>query len=592
MRSRQSTLIVTLCLIGQAGSSSLLGQQPGRTPNALTSLPGQELFPSVAPDGTLAYSRMDGPDWDVFVQRRGASPVNVTADSPANDWQAEFSPDGKSLAFRSERDGGGIYIMEAGGKSVQRLTTGGFNPTWSPDGTEIAYSTVQIVADPSARPVQGTLNAVNVATRLRRTLFALGDAVQPRWSPNRKRVAYWAFAKRGGQRDIWTVGLAYDHAGAVIQAPAVAVTEDAATDWNPVWSADGKYLYFASDRSGSMEIWRVPIDESTGITMGAAEQLTTGGTGLRGHIALADKGASLLYVDQTSRQQVAKVGFDAAAGRTTGELTPVLDASAAPMNVDVSPDGQSLVFYSAGRQEDLFISRNDGTDRRRLTNDPARDRGPSWFPGGRKIAFFSDRNGSYEIWTVNADGTGLTQVTNNPGANRSTPIWSPDGSRLLYIQRRGPTWDNYIVEYIFNPDKPPAQKAIEELPSIGRSDEYFSPTSWSPDGKMIVGNRAFIDRFTPGGIFVYTIATRTFRMIIDGAAGARWLNDNRRLIYPDAANRKIFLLDTRTGQQQGVLSVDAQDLGAIRLTADNRTLYVHLSTTESDIWQVNSPDAP
>ena len=83
----------------------------------------------------------------------------------------------------------------------------------------------------------------------------------------------------------------------------------------------------------------------------------------------------------------------------------------------------------------------------------------------------------------------------------------------------------------------------------------------SQDGKMIAGNRSFIDRFVPGGIFVYTLATRTFRMILDGAAGARWLNDNRRLIYPDAAARKIFLVDTRSGQQQAVLSVDPQDLG-------------------------------
>jgi Tol biopolymer transport system component len=558
----------------------------------LTSQPGQELFPSVAPDGTLAYSRMDGADWDVFVQRRGASAVNVTADSPADDWQAEFSPDGRWLAFRSERGSGGIYRMDANGGSLQRLTTEGFNPTWSPDGKEIAYSSVQIVADPASRPVRGALNAINIATLQRRTLYALGDAVQPRWSPNGQRVAYWAFAKQGGQRDIWTIGLPYEHAGVVIQAQPVAVTEDAATDWNPVWSPDGNYLYFASDRSGSMEIWRVAIDESSGITKGPAEQLTTGGAGLRGHIALADKGASLVYIDRISRQIVQKVGFDPAAGKTTGRLTPVLDATVSPMNVDVSPDGQSLAFYSAGRQEDLFVSRNDGTNRRRLTNDPARDRGPNWSPSGRKIAFFSDRNGSYEIWTINSDGSGLTQVTNSPGANRSTPLWSPDGKRLLYIQRRGSTWDNYIVDYVFDPDKPPTQQALEELPAIGRSDEYFSPTSWSPDGQMIVGNRAFIDRFTPGGIFVYTIATRMFRMIIDGAAGARWLNDNRRLIFPEAASGKIFLVDTRSGQQQEVLSIDPEDLGAIRLSADNRTLYVQLSTTESDIWRLSLPEAP
>jgi TolB protein len=253
----------------------------------------------------------------------------------------------------------------------------------------------------------------------------------------------------------------------------------------------------------------------------------------------------------------------------------------------VSPDGQSLAFYSAGRQEDLFVARNDGTNRRRLTNDPARDRGPSWAPGGRKIAFFSDRTGSYEIWTINSDGTGLTQVTNTPGANRSLPMWSPDGSRLLYIQRRGPTWDTYIVDYVFDPEKPPTQQALEELPAIGRSDEYFAPSSWSPDGRMIAGSRSFIDRFLPGGVFVYTIATRTFRMIADEGTGARWLNDSRRLIYSDPAARKVVLVDTRSGQEHDVLSVAPRDLGAVRLTADNNTLYVQVSTTESDIWQVN-----
>ena len=599
MHSRQwMWMLVLLCIVGQSKSSRVFGQQSGpgavvrNTPTPVTSLPGQELFPSVAPDGTVAYSRIDGGDWDVFVRRRDASPVNLTANSPANDWQAEFSPDGKSLVFRSDRDGGGIFLMDANGGNLQRLTTGGFNPTWSPDGTDIVFSTVQIVADPSSRPVPGTLGTVKVATLQRQTLYALSDAVQPRFSPSGQRIAFWAFAKQGGQRDIWTIGLPYAHGGTVVQAIPIAVTDDAATDWNPVWSPDGGYLYFASDRSGSMEIWRVPIDETTGITKGPAEQLTTGSGGVRGHIAFANKGSSVVYIDQTSTQIVEKVGFDPVTGRTTGDPTVVLDASVGATNTDVSPDGQSLLFYAAGRQEDLFVSKNDGTNRRRLTNDPARDRGPSWSPSGKKIAFFSDRSGSYEIWTINADGTGLTQITNNAGANRSTPIWSPDGTRLLYIQRRGNSWDSYIVDYILDPDKPPALQAIEELPAIGRSDEYFAPTSWSRDGQTIVGNRSYTDRFVPGGIFTYSLTTRMFKMIVEWGAGARWLNDSRRLIFPDAVNRKIFLVDTRSGQRQEVLSIASQDLGAIRLTADNKTLYFHVSTTESDVWQLNLTDVP
>jgi hypothetical protein len=107
---------------------------------------------------------------------------------------------------------------------------------------------------------------------------------------------------------------------------------------------------------------------------------------------------------------------------------------------------------------------------------------------------------------------------------------------------------------------------------------------------MIVGNKSFTDRFVPGGIFVYTIATRSFRSIVDDAAGARWLNDNRRLVYPDSGTGKIFVVDTRSAQRHEILSVAPRELGAIRITADNATLYYHVATTESDIWRVGLPE--
>jgi hypothetical protein len=103
---------------------------------------------------------------------------------------------------------------------------------------------------------------------------------------------------------------------------------------------------------------------------------------------------------------------------------------------------------------------------------------------------------------------------------------------------------------------------------------------------MLVGNRAFTDRTTPGGIFVYTLATKTFQMVLDRAAGARWLNDNRRVIYPDNAAKKILLLDTQSRETRELLAVPRRDIGAIRLSADNRTLYIHLSTTQSNILQL------
>jgi Tol biopolymer transport system component len=326
----------------------------------------------------------------------------------------------------------------------------------------------------------------------------------------------------------------------------------------------------------------VRIDEVTGQVLTSPEQLTSGGHGVRAHMTFAENGTRLLFIDETLNQTIEKVGFDAPSGRIVGSLTPVLDASITPTAVDVSPDGQFLAFYSAGPPEDLFVSRSDGTGRRRLTDDPARDRGPAWSPDGRQIAFFSDRSGSYEVWTINADGTGLKQLTNTPGANRSGILWSPDGSRLLYQQRRESTWDVYVID----PRKPFAEQVVEELPAIGRLDEYFSATSWSPDGLQIAGNRAFVDQAAPAGIFVYSVQTKTFRQVVEGAAGGRWLSDNRTIVYPDSARKRIFLVDTRSNERRELLSVVPRDLGAIRLSADNKTLYVQLSVTPSNIWAI------
>src|SRR5262249_24901883 len=94
-----------------------------------------------------------------------------------------------------------------------------------------------------------------------------GDAVQPSWSPSGARIADWALVA-GGHRAIFTVP-------APRRAP-LPVTEDAATDWCPVWSPDGRYLYFSSDRGGNMNLWRVRIEEQTGKPLADPEPVTAG----------------------------------------------------------------------------------------------------------------------------------------------------------------------------------------------------------------------------------------------------------------------------------------------------------------------------
>jgi hypothetical protein len=227
----------------------------------LTSQPGMEQFPSLSPDGKwFVYNSTAAGKPDIYLQAVGGQlAINLTRDSPAADTEPAFSPDGESIAFRSERDGGGIFVMGRTGESTRRLTTTGFNPAWSPDGKEIVYATGNTTFNPYLVPSVSQLWTLNVATSAPHRISEGAAAAQPSWSPHAYRIAYWGWNVTG-QRDIWTIPVA--------GGPPVPVTNDPAVDWSPVWSPDGTYLYFCSDRGGSMNLWRVRIAHRTSESVG------------------------------------------------------------------------------------------------------------------------------------------------------------------------------------------------------------------------------------------------------------------------------------------------------------------------------------
>ena len=111
----------------------------------------------------MVYAKAVGSDTDLYLLRIGGrNAVRLTPDSPADDLQPAFSPDGERIAFRSERDGGGVFLMSASGESVTRLTDFGYSPSWSPDGGEIVVAPGTFT-DPTALFNNATgLSVVNV----------------------------------------------------------------------------------------------------------------------------------------------------------------------------------------------------------------------------------------------------------------------------------------------------------------------------------------------------------------------------------------------------------------------------------------------
>ena len=269
----------------------------------LTDQPGPELYPSLSPDGrSFVYQGRAAGKWDIYFQRVGGrNPVNLTKDSTDDNTEPAFSPDGQHIAFRSEREGGGIFVIGATGEDVKRLTDFGYNPAWSPDGKEIVCATAGFPL-PTSRlgNLQSQLFRINLATGEKRQVKPNRiDAVQPSWSPHGYRLAYWGL--REGNRDIWTVA-----AGG---GEPVPVTNDADLDWNPVWSPDGKCLYFSSDRGGSMNLWRVRIEEKSGKLLGALEPVTTPSP-YSGFMTFSRDGKRLVYVQQAWSRNLYKVAFD------------------------------------------------------------------------------------------------------------------------------------------------------------------------------------------------------------------------------------------------------------------------------------------
>jgi len=525
--------------------------------------------PSLSPDGkTVAYAGRSAGNWDIYVQRVGGqNPLNLTQAESSDDLQPAFSPDGERIAFVSAREGGGIFVMGATGESVRRLTTGGCNPAWSPDGESIVYAT-ECFETPMGRVSTSELWVADTASGATHRLFK-GDAVQPSWSPNGRRVAYWGLPEGSGQRDIWTIP-----AGG---GEPVPVTQDIHVDWDPVWSPDGRHLYFTSDRGGAMNLWRVPIDESSGKTLGPPQAVTTGVSAWSMELSLSKDGKKIVYASSDARANVQKVGFDPGKGTALGEPVWVSRTTGVNERCQIDPGGSILACYARGSVEDIYLMREDGSEKRALTNDPFKDRIPRWSPDGKEIYFYSDRSGKYEIWSIRPDGSGLTQITDTSGQSTVWPVPSPDGKRLAYSFLRE---SSRIVDL----GRPFKEQSPVTLPPL-EDGNHVGLWSWSPDGRRVAGLAIGRDGGFHGSV-VYDLASGKYRWLSRRGINPVWLNDSRRVLV--VAGSAIELVDAETGTSRPVLSVapDMVENEGVSITGDNRTIFFSRIQTEADIWML------
>jgi Tol biopolymer transport system component len=234
-------------------------------------------------------------------------------------------------------------------------------------------------------------------------------------------------------------------------------------------------------------------------------------------------------------------------------------------------------------QDDIYIAKNDGSEIRQLTNDIYRNRAPSWSADGKSIVFYSNREGKYDVWRINFDGSGLEQLTDLTERNPWFPYLFPDGNQLAYTNSQG--------TFLIDLTQPIENRQPIPVAPMPVENQVLYMSALSADGSYMVGiPRSTIDRSSVlQGIVVYDIASGSYPIITDTGYALQWFDDNRRILYESSG--ELYVLDRVTGETRpvkvlrgNVHSPKDQFRTSFVLSYDNRTLYFTQGTVEADIW--------
>jgi Tol biopolymer transport system component len=200
---------------------------------------------------------------------------------------------------------------------------------------------------------------------------------------------------------------------------------------------------------------------------------------------------------------------------------------------------------------DLYVMNADGSNVTQLTHDTAGDTEPAWSPDGTKIAFASKFDGDYDIYVVNRDGTGRQNLTPGLGGDDLAPGWAPDSKRVAFQDWNGTTWD---IDYATLGDS-----AIRK--GVVSKENHEELPDWSPDGSKI----AYVTGI--GGsiqIWVFDLATNQGTRLTSGESMSvwpRWSPDGKQIAF--SSNRdgdmEVFTMNADGSNQTQITHNSATD---------------------------------
>lgn len=518
------------CVVAIMGAVSNVSAQPAPpAPRAALS------EPALSPDGTELVFVASGDLWTVAAS---GGTARLLVAHPATESRPLWSPDGRQVAFVSARTGGGdLYVLDlASGRLARRTFDDGREQldSWSRDGQWLYFST-------SGSDIAGMNDVWRVPAAGGQPTLVAGDRYASEYwaapSPDGRALAITARGTVSGQwwrhghshideSEIWLVS------GLDQPTPTYAAfgASGGAKDAWPMWSRDGKTVYYMSDRGGHENLWAQEVD---GAQVKALTRFTSGRVlwpqiAYDGSAIVFERDYGVWKYD-IARNTAAEVPITlrGAAAEVLPERTVLSQGFAA---LAVAPDARKAAFLARG---DVFVvGLRDGGEATRLTTSVEVEADPQWLPDSRRVVYAAMRGTSWQIATYDAVARREQLLTQGPSRSYG-PRVSPDGQFIAY-QRDGD--EIRVMRVDGRDDRRLALADISEPPFGGAGT-----IAWSPDSRWVAYSARGRGGF--GNVWVASLDGAAPQQITFGAdanvSGVQWSPDGQFVIYRSAQRTEI-----------------------------------------------------